>query len=352
MSCDSRRNLRPRQPHQENIPSQRKTFVFTLFFYANPRQIAPSAYLGQFMPNIKIALGLWPIAGITTVGVSTKDAEHTVIAAIDSGITTFDTAFSYGYEGESDRILGSQIKHHREQYTIIGKVGQRWNSHRDRVIDGSRQSLIADAETSLRRMNVDYFDLLMLHSPDPNVALEDSAETIAFLQQRGLCHRTGICNVDTQQLIKFQNILKCDAIQCPLNLIQRESMYHLVPHCQNTEVNIYAFWTLMKGLLAGKINRDHQFAEGDSRPGYPIFQGSARERAHQIVDGMRRLGEEANLTTAQLAIGWVLSQPGISMALVGGHTPSQIRETALARPLPPVLCNAVDRLVLDSDGRS
>ena len=122
------------------------------------------------MPNIQIALGLWPIAGITTVGVSAQDAEQTVTAAIDSGITTFDTAFSYGYEGESDRILGNQIKREREQYTVIGKVGQRWNSQRERIIDGSRQSLIADAETSLGRMQVEYFDLLMLHSPDPNVA--------------------------------------------------------------------------------------------------------------------------------------------------------------------------------------
>jgi aryl-alcohol dehydrogenase-like predicted oxidoreductase len=300
------------------------------------------------MPNPHIALGLWPIAGITTVGVTAKDAEQTVNAAIESGITTFDTAFSYGYEGESDQILGTQIKGQRDNYTVIGKVGQRWNSHRERVIDGSGQSLIADAETSLRRMNLEYFDTLMLHSPDPNVALEKSAEAIVVLQQRGLCHQAGVCNIDTNQLVKFQSVLKCDAIQCPLNLMQRNSLTNLVPHCQESDVDVYTFWTLMKGLLAGKIRRDHKFAEGDSRPGYPIFQGAARERAHHIVDGMNRIGEEAELTTAQLAIGWVLSQPGISMALVGGHTPDQIRETALARPLSPLLCNAIDQLVVES----
>jgi aryl-alcohol dehydrogenase-like predicted oxidoreductase len=304
------------------------------------------------MPNTHIALGLWPIAGITTVGVSANDADQTVIAAIESGITTFDTAFSYGYEGESDQILGTRIKGQRESYTVIGKVGQRWNSDKKRVIDGSRQSLIADAETSLRRMNLEYFDTLMLHSPDPNVALEKSAEAIADLQARGLCHRTGVCNVNTNQVIKFQSVLKCDAIQCPLNLMQRESLDNLVPHCQKTDVNVFSFWTLMKGLLAGKIRRDHKFAEGDSRPRYPIFQGAARERAHQIVDGMNRIGDEAGLTTAQLAIGWVLSQPGISMALVGGHKPDQIRETASARPLSPVLCDAIDQLVLESDSAS
>ena len=304
------------------------------------------------MPNTHVALGLWPIAGITTVGISANDAKQTVIAAIEAGITTFDTAFSYGYEGESDQLLGTQITRQREEYTVIGKVGQRWNTNRERIVNGSRQSLIADAETSLRRMNLEYFDLLMLHSPDPNVELEESAEAIAVMQKRGLCHQTGVCNITLNQLIKFQTVLKCDAIQCPLNLIQRESLTDLVPYCQNSDVNVYTFWTLMKGLLAGRIERDHQFAKGDSRPGYPIFQGSARERAHLIVDGMKRLGEEAELTTAQLAIGWVLSQPGTKMALVGGHKPHQIRETALARPLAPELCEAIDQLVVKSSRTS
>ena len=304
------------------------------------------------MPDTHIALGLWPIAGITTVGVSANDADRTVIAAIESGITTFDTAFSYGYSGESDQLLGKRIKGQREKYTVIGKVGQRWSDNRERLVNGSRQSLITDAEMSLRRMNLDYFDLLMLHSPDPHVALEESAEAISVMQQRGLCHQAGVCNINLSQLVRFQTVLKCDAIQCPLNLMQRDSLTDLVPHCQQSDVNVYTFWTLMKGLLAGQIRRNHQFAEGDSRPGYPIFQGAARERAHLIVDGMKRLGEETQLTPAQLAIGWVLSQPGISMALVGGHKPHQIRETAQARPLSSALCEAIDQLIVDSGGTS
>lgn len=324
--------------------------LHAVFFEARGKQ--NSSDHKHFMSNVHIALGLWPIAGITTLGVTAKDANLTLAAAIESGITTFDTAFSYGFEGESDRLLGRNIKGQREQYTIIGKVGQRWDNHRKRVIDASKQSLLRDAETSLRRMKLDYFDTLMLHSPDPNIPLEESAEAISQLQERGLCNKTGICNVKNEQLVKFQSVLKCDAIQCPLNLMQRESLCHLIPHCQQSDITVYTFWTLMKGLLAGQIKRDHQFAEGDSRPGYPIFQGKARERAHQIVDGLRLLGEDANKTTAQLAIGWVLSQPGIEMALVGGHKPDQIRETALACPLSKELCDAIEQLVLNAGSGS
>jgi len=301
------------------------------------------------MTVTQIALGLWPIAGITTVGVSQDDADQTIIAAIESGISTFDTAFSYGYEGESDRILGKHLRGRRERFTIIGKVGQRWTSGRERIIDGSRKALISDAEQSLRRIGVDEFDLLMLHCPDPNVPLQDSAAAMHELQHRGLCQRVGICNINLEQLCVFQKIVHCDAIQCPLNLLQRESLSELIPHCISTNVEVHAYWTLMKGLLAGKITRDHEFAEGDSRPGYPIFQGTARERAHRVVDGMSELGQEAGLSVAQIAIGWVLSQPGISMALVGGHTPDQIRETCSATNLSPWLLQAVEDLVRLSD---
>ena len=297
------------------------------------------------MSSVHVALGLWPIAGITTVGVTTWDADQTIIAAIESGITTFDTAFSYGYEGESDRILGRHIQENRKGFRIIGKTGQRWNSRRERITDGSKARLVADTELSLERLGIEYFDLLMLHSPDPVVPIETSAEAIADLQQRGLCTETGVCNVSVEQLQRFQNVVRCDAIQCPLNLMQRASLVDLIPHCRTTRVRAYAFWTLMKGLFAGKIQRDHQFEEGDSRPQYPIFQGSARERAHRIVDGMNALAQEFQQTTAQLAIGWVLAQPGISMALVGGHAPEQIRETALAQPLTPHQSKAIDKLV-------
>jgi len=298
------------------------------------------------MSSVHVALGLWPIAGITTVGVTARDADQTIITAIESGITTFDTAFSYGYEGESDLILGRHIHANREGFTVIGKAGQRWNSRRERITDGSKAGLVADTELSLGRLGIEYFDLLMLHCPDPEVPIETSAEAIGGLLQRGLCRQAGVCNVNVEQLQRFQSIVRCDAIQCPLNLMQRDSLDDLVPNCRTRGVHVYAFWTLMKGLLAGRIKRDHQFAAGDSRPNYPIFQGAERERAHRIVDGMNALAHQAQQTTAQLAIGWVLAQPGISMALVGGHTPEQIKETALAQPLTPDLSKAIDRLVL------
>ncbi len=292
-----------------------------------------------------IILGLWPVAGVTTVGVTRDDARDTVRAAIDAGVTQFDTAFSYGYDGESDRLIGTFLGRDRDRFTLIGKVGQRWSADRQRVVDGSPDTLREDAETSLRRIGVDAFDLLMLHSPDPLFPVERSAEAFVSFRRRGLCRRVGICNATPQQRRVFAEVAGCDAIQSPLNLMQPGPLNDVIPEAAGAGCDVHVYWTLMKGLLAGRISRDHVFADGDSRPGYAVYQGEPRRRAHEIVDRLGQLGGRCGVSVAQLAIGWALSQPGVTAALVGARRPEQIRETAAARPLTRDVATEVDGIL-------
>lgn len=292
-----------------------------------------------------IILGLWPVAGVTTMGVTRQDAELTISAAIECGITHFDTAFSYGYDGESDRLLGQFICGDRDRFHVTGKVGQRWTDDHQRVVDGSPTTLIADAEASLRRIGIEHFDLLMLHSPDPDVAIETSAETIDQLRRRGLCRKIGVCNVNVDQRSQFASAAPCDAIQCPLNMLQQDSLRQLIPDCHREGCDVQVFWVLMKGLLAGKITRDHKFAAGDSRPNYSIFQGEARARAHDFLDELRSIATDTGSTVSQLAIGWTLAQPGVTAALVGARRPEQIRETAATRTLDSDTVDRIDRIL-------
>ncbi|QDT06147.1 General stress protein 69 [Rubripirellula lacrimiformis] len=292
-----------------------------------------------------VTFGLWPLAGITTMGVTAQDADDTMAAAIESGITAFDTALSYGFDGESDRLLGRFIRADRDRFTVTGKVGQRWSSDRQRVVDGRPETLAADAETSLRRIGIEQFDVLMLHSPDPAVPLESSAEAMDNLVQRGLAKRTGICNVDVQQLRTFASSAACSAVQCPLNLLQSDSLNELIPTAAELGSEVHVFWALMKGLLAGKISRDHVFAEGDSRSGYEIFQGERRRHAHDVIDAMQPIAESNGCTIAQLSIGWAASQPGVTSVLAGGRRPDQVRELAAAKRLSPEIVDQLNRLV-------
>ena len=97
--------------------------------------------------------------------------------------------------------------------------------------------------------------------------------------------------------------------------------------------------------MAGKIQRDHAFAEGDARPSYPVFQGEARERAHRVVDGLGAIGSQAGFTVAQLSIGWAMSQPGVTGVLVGARRPEQIRETAAAQKLSGEILREINHLI-------
>ncbi|MGC6442434.1 MAG: aldo/keto reductase [Rubripirellula sp.] len=304
-----------------------------------------------------VALGLWPLAGITTIGVTPKDVEETINAAIEAGITTFDSAYSYGYNGESDHMIGRHLKPDRERFRIIGKVGQRWTTKRQRIIDGSEAQLSADAEQTLKRMRIESLDLLMLHSPDPNVPLEESVLALCKLHQRGLCREIGVCNVNVDQLQQFSLIAEqasvpVRALQCPLNLLQRDSLTELLPTAETKNIRAHVYWTLMKGLLAGRISRDHQFAAGDSRPNYEVYQGHTRERAHRIIDALHLLSHEVGLTAAQLSIGWALSQPGVEHALVGARRPEQVKEVAAARCLNAETLSRVNAIVRDAQDRA
>jgi len=300
---------------------------------------------------LDVILGLWPVAGITTVGVSEADAKATMAAAVESGIRTFDTAFSYGYDGQCDRLLGRFIAKQRDQFTVIAKVGQRWNSQHQRLVDGSPETLIADAEASLKRIGIECFDTLMLHSPDPKVPIASSAAAIAGLQRRGLCRRIGVCNVTPAQQQQFAQAASCDAIQCPLNLIQRDSLTGLIPQCAGQQCDVYVFWTLMKGLLAGRISRGHEFSPGDVRPNYEIFQGQARRQTHDVLDAMQSIASTSGLTIAQLSIGWALSQHGVTAALVGARRAEQVKDIARAKPLSKEILDALDAIVATTVSR-
>lgn len=294
-----------------------------------------------------VVLGLWPIAGVTTIGVSDADARGTIQTALDMGIHAFDTAYGYGYEGESDRFLGDAIRSRRDDCYVIGKVGQRWSDDRKRVIDCSASTLVADAEMSLSRIGIGHFDLLMLHCVDEKVSLVESARAIESLRDRGLCDRIGVCNVDVSQWQMLRESVGCDAIQCPLNMVQPDTLQTLVPACREVDCGVYVFWTLMKGLLAGKIARDHVFAEGDSRPNYPIFQGEARRQVHDLIEKLDPLSKSYGMTMSQLAIGWTLSQPGVTGALVGARRPDQIAEFAAVTSLESELLAAVQAVLSD-----
>ena len=276
----------------------------------------------------RIGLGCWPMAGITSIGISDADSIATVRAALDCGINFFDTAFSYGYDGRSDEILRIALANRRNEAVIAHKVGSHWDDQKRRVVDGSPSRLLAQAKECVRRIGSDYVDVMYLHTPDPKVPIEDSAGAIAEICKSGLARYAAVSNVNSDQAARFVQVCPVIAIQPYFNMFQQECVEELIPFASRNQVSLVCYWILMKGLLSGHLQRDHEFDPKDRRLTYPIFQGEAWHRAQNLLDKLRALSADLNCTVTQIVTAWSLTRPGVTVALLGAKRPEQILEAA------------------------
>lgn len=276
----------------------------------------------------RVALGCWPIAGMTSLDVTDADSLATVRAALELGINFFDTASCYGAAGESEKLLSRALAGCRDQVVIATKGGIHWGPHGEQVLDARPATLKRQCDESLRRLGTDHVELYYLHAPDPRTPVAESAGALAELMAAGKTHSVGVSNCSVAQMEAFAAVCPITAVQPPFNLLQRQIEEDLLPWCRARGVSVHVYWPLMKGLLAGKLPRDHVFPPGDSRAKYPMFQGDEWQKNQDFVDCLRAIAAQSGHSVAQLAVRWVLEQPGITTALCGAKRPDQIRETA------------------------
>lgn len=291
-----------------------------------------------------VAMGCWPISGITSLDVNPTDSLATLRLALDSGINFFDTAHSYG---TSESLLAEVIRGRRDEVVIASKGGLARRDGRQ-IHDARPESLRAQCHHSLRQLNCRQIDLYYLHAPDPNVSIEDSAGAIAALIAEGSIIAAGASNLSLSELQRFHTICPLSAVQPPYNLLQRGIEADLVPWCLEQNISLCVYWPLLKGLLAGHLSRDHVFPATDGRHKYPMFQGTEWQRNQDLLDELRPIAAELNVALATLAVAWVIQQPGITSALCGAKRSWQIQESSAAAALqiPPDAMNAINQALL------
>jgi aryl-alcohol dehydrogenase-like predicted oxidoreductase len=275
-----------------------------------------------------VALGGWPISGMSSVDVNDADSRATLQAAVDHGINFIDTAYCYGAHGESERLIAQALGHRRDDIVIATKGGIHWEADGTRVFDARPDTLRRECEESLRRLGTDHIDLLYLHNPDPQTPIAESAGALRELQEAGKTRSVGASNVNLQQLQEFHAVCPLAAFQPPYNLLQRQIEQDTLPWCRQQGVSVLVYWPLLKGLLAGRLPRDYVFRPGDGRAKYPMFQGAEWQQNQDFVDRLREIARQAGKTVAQLVVNWTVHQPGITAALCGAKRPEQIVETA------------------------
>ena len=277
-----------------------------------------------------LALGCWPLAGMTRAGVTRQAAIETVAAAIDYGITHLDTAYCYGEHGESEKAIAQAIKGRQNEVTIASKCGIHWQAGKKQTVDGRPDTIIREVKESLVRLQLDRLDLLYLHTPDSNIPIQESAGALRRLLDEGTVRAVGLSNGNTEECKLFAEICPLTACQRHFNMLQQEIRPNLLPFCESQRIAMVTYWPLMKGLLTGKMKRNQVFSETDSRHKYPMFRGQEFQKNLDFVETIQSLATQQNMSVVSLVLAWTMAQKGITTVLFGATSAKQVAANAQA----------------------
>jgi aryl-alcohol dehydrogenase-like predicted oxidoreductase len=281
----------------------------------------------------RIGFGGWSIGGPgwSFTGSADRDA-HSVAAmlhAFERGVNWVDTAPVYG-RGHSEELVGRALKLIRgDRPMVFTKCGRRWD-HPDRAArsDLRPSSIRADCEASLKRLGVDFIDLLQFHWPDHDtgVPIEESWGELLRLVEEGKVRAAGVCNFDVALLEQCEAVGHVDSLQTPLSLIARESAGGLLQACAEHQTSAIVYSPMQVGLLTDSFKPDlvESFESGDWRRRDPEFLPPNLQRNLSLRDALRPIATAHSTTVAAVAVAWTLAWPQVTGAIVGARTSEQV----------------------------
>jgi aryl-alcohol dehydrogenase-like predicted oxidoreductase len=239
--------------------------------------------------------------------------------AYDLGVTFFDTADVYG---PGERILGRAVAPFRDQVWIATKVGASADGHPN----GSAEHVVSSCEDSLRRLQTDIIDLYQIHFNDPDTPVEETVEALKTLKEEGKIRHYGVGHLPLPRMEAYLATGDVFSSLMELSAVARRARERAIPLCREHGVGVIAFSITGRGLLTGKIGPEHDFEEGDIRRIDPLFQRERLASGLRVMEQLRGLGERYGKSPVQVAIAWVLAQPGVVCALTGPSTMPHLEE--------------------------
>ena len=260
---------------------------------------------------------------------STEQAHAVLHAALDAGVTLFDTAALYGF-GANEELVGPVLKPHRNHITLCSKGGMAGVRGDDgvlkRVIDGRPQTLRQNCEDSLKRLGTDVIDLYYLHRWDKNVPIEESIGEMARLKEEGKIRALGVSEIGVDALRRAHKEHPLAALQSEYSLWSRNAELGTLAACQELGIAYVAFSPVGRAFLTGKLQDVSNFVKGDIRAVMPRFQADAYAQNLRLLAPMQAIAERADCTLAELAIAWLLHQGEHVIALPGTTNVDHLRE--------------------------
>ncbi|UGQ13125.1 aldo/keto reductase [Yinghuangia sp. ASG 101] len=271
--------------------------------------------------------------GCNNFGTRTDEAaaRDVVAAALDAGVTLFDTAEMYG-DGRSEEMLGRALAGRRDDAVIATKFGMSGDGRGS----GSRRYVMRACEASLKRLGTDHIDLYYLHFPDPDTPIDETLAALDDLVRDGKVRYIANSNMAGWQLVDADHIARAAggarfvATQLEWSLLERGAERETVPAAYHVGVGVIPYFPLKSGLLSGKYRRGEDFPEGSRLTTAARFAQLASDANFAVVERLTAHAEATGRTILQLALSWLAARPEVSSVLVGATTPEQVTANARA----------------------
>ena len=279
-----------------------------------------------------IGLGCMNVSHAYGVPPSVEDGERVVRAALDAGVTLFDTAALYGF-GKNETLVGRVLKGRRHEVTLCSKGGMAAVQFPDgmkRVIDGSPEAIRRNCEDSLRRLQTDVIDLYYLHRWHKQVPIEDSVGAMADLVRAGKVRAVGLSEVSAATLRKAHAVHPIAAVQSEYSLWTRNAEIAVLEVCADIGAAYVAFSPLGRGFLCGAPVDVNALEANDLRRSMPRFLGDAHVANLKVQAAFNTIARDAGCTPAQLALAWLLHKAPHIIPIPGTSNIGHLREDVAA----------------------
>ena len=233
---------------------------------------------------------------------------HTLHKAIDLGVNFFDTADMYG-SGANEQLLGKAFKGRWNQLCLATKFAVMRGPNGEFLgVNGKPDYIRQACDQSLQRLGVEAIDLYYMHRKDPQVEIEEIVGTMADLVKQGKVKYIGLSEVDPETLRRAHAVHPISALQTEYSLWSREPEQELLAVCRELGITFVAYSPLGRGFLSGAIQSRADFEQGDFRLVNPRFTDEAIQENLKFVEVIREIAQNKGVTTAQVALAWILTQ--------------------------------------------
>ncbi|HXL02715.1 MAG TPA: aldo/keto reductase [Candidatus Atribacteria bacterium] len=253
-------------------------------------------------------------------------------SAVELGVTFFDTAEVYGpYTNEE--LVGEALEPYRDKVVIATKFGFHIQNGKSVGLDSRPETIRKAVEGSLKRLRTDHIDLLYQHRVDPNVPIEEVAETVGQLMKEGKVLYWGLSEAGVQTVRRAHAVLPLTAIQSEYSMWYRKPEEELFPALEELGVGFVAFSPLGKGFLTGRFNKDTRFDSTDFRSSVPRFKPENLEANQALLELIKDIAAKKNATPAQIALAWVLAQKPWIVPIPGTKKLERLKENLGAQDI-------------------